>query len=196
MRKQFAFLFLLAAYTLPIAAYVNVSAGDAAPVAISPADHKTVIHDLAVGNDGSVNVVWVDRRSPVPEPPPAAAAGGHQGHGGPPAGPNYADLWFARSTDGGKTFNAPQSIAADKGADHAQVIALPNGEALLAWDARVGETRSVLMRKATMGKSVTFGEPMTVAAASYPALGVAANGMIYCSFVQSGRLMLQALNAW
>lgn len=440
MRKQIAFLFSLAAFALPIAAYVNVSAGDVAPVAISPADHKTVIHDLAVGTDGSVNVVWVDRRSPAPAPPPAAAAGGHQGHGGPPAGPNYADLWFARSTDGGKTFSAParvnstpqsvralatskprlvvgangtvhvmwvanrysdankpvvldahyarstdggktfgkartlnsdtnrdlhnmdhmgvraehafhgmtvtrkgevhtfwidsrdmpqgsdkaaiygaisrddgktfqrdrlviktdvcaccqvtaaagadgatyltwRNIFADgsreivivkstdhgksysapvrliekkwmidgcplkpaavaidgknniwvtwyteadqpagsylvvstddgktfsapqaihstvKGADHAQVVALPNGEALLAWDARIGETRSVLMRKATLGQSVTLGEPMSVAAATYPALGVAANGTVYCSFVQSGRLMLQTLNA-
>ena len=36
---------------------------------------------------------------------------------------------------------------------------------------------------------------MTVAAASYPALGVAANGTIYCSFVQNGRLMLQTMKS-
>ncbi len=437
MRLKFIFAFLVLACTSSLSQ--PATSGDNAPIAISPADHKTVIHDLAVGTDGSVNVVWVDRRSPVPAPPPA----GHAGHNGPPAGPNYADLWFARSTDGGKTFSAPtrvnsapqsvralatskprlvlgangtvhvmwvanrysdaskpvvldahyarstdggksfskayalnrdqdrdihnmdhmgvraehafhgltvtrkgevhtfwidsrdmppgsdkaaiygavsrddgktferdriiiksdvcaccqvtaaagaaeadgttyltwRNIFADgsreivivkstdngksysapirlmdkkwmidgcplkpaavaidgknniwvswyteadqpagsylvvstdggktfsapqaihpnvKGADHAQVVALPNGEALLAWDARIGETRTVLMRKATLGQSVTLGEPMTVAAATYPALGVAANGTVYCSFVQSGRLMLQTMNA-
>ncbi len=430
------FVFVLFALACASSLSHHAASGDVAPIAISPADHKTVIHDLAVSTDGSVNVVWVDRRSPAPAPPPA----GHQGHGGPPAGPNYADLWFASSTDGGKTFgtqsrvndrpnsvralatskprlvvgangtvhvmwvanryseadkpivldahyarstdggktfgkartlnsdtdrdihnmdhmgvraehafhgmtvtpkgtvhtfwvdsrdmpqgsdkaaiygtvsrddgktfqrdrliiktdvcaccqvtaaagadgttyltwrnifadgsreivivksadngktystpvrlmnkkwmidgcplkpasvaidgknniwvswyteadqptgsylvvstdggktfSAPQAIHSNvKGADHAQVIALPNGGALLAWDARIGETRSVLMRKATLGKGVTFGEPMTVAAASYPALGVAANGTVFCSFVQNGRLMLQTMNS-
>ncbi|NOT60188.1 MAG: exo-alpha-sialidase, partial [Acidobacteria bacterium] len=105
-----------------------------------------------------------------------------------------AGAYLVVSTDGGKSFSVPQAVQANvKGADHAQVVPLPNGETLLAWDARIGETRSVLMRKAALGKGVALSEPMMVAAATYPALGVAANGIVYCSFVQNGRLMLQVM---
>ena len=52
------------------------------------------------------------------------------------------------------------------------------------------------LRKAKRAQgNVTMDEPLTVAAASYPALAVGKNGTIYCSFVQNGRLMLQTIAA-
>ena len=100
---------------------------------VSPAGRVTATPDVAIGPDGSINMIWVDKGTPPPAPPPtpppasAPAAGDHNQHGAPPAaaarpaGPPshshkaYNDLYFARSTDGGRTFSAPIRVNSKPG---------------------------------------------------------------------------------
>lgn len=90
---------------------------------VSPAGRAAASPDIAVGPDGSINMIWVDKGAPRPVPAaaPAPAAGDHSQHGAAPAAAApaaarshthkaYYDLYFARSTDGGKTFSAPVRV--------------------------------------------------------------------------------------
>jgi hypothetical protein len=87
-----------------------VTASDPTKVTeISAANRISASPDIAVGPDGSVNVIWVDKGEVKPE------ADAHAGHArGPQAGGHshkaYNNLYFARSTDGGQTFSKPLRI--------------------------------------------------------------------------------------
>lgn len=77
----------------------------AAPVRVSDPTRQTLAPEVAVGRDGSVNVIWLDRNpqrlSPVTQQHDHAlqqAAAPVDRH------LSSMDLWFARSTDGGNTF--------------------------------------------------------------------------------------------
>ncbi len=78
-----------------------------AVVEISPADRVAGSPDIAIGADGAINVIWVDRgeAKPVAEAPRPAGpqAGGHSHK-------TYNNLYFARSADGGRTFSQPLRI--------------------------------------------------------------------------------------
>lgn len=101
---------------------------------ISPAGRSAASPDLAIGPDGSINLLWVDKGAPRPTtpptgPPPAApptAGGEHNQHNAPAAATRgaappshthkaYYDLYFARSTDGGRTFTAPVRVNSKPG---------------------------------------------------------------------------------
>lgn len=94
---------------------------------VSPADRAAASPDIAVGPDGSINLLWVDKGAPRPATPPpaappaAAAAGDHSQHGAPSAAARshthkaYYDLYFARSTDGGRTFSPPVRVNSKPG---------------------------------------------------------------------------------
>ncbi len=70
------------------AAPPTVSFGE--PLAVSAADGRAMAPDIAVGADGAVHVLWVDK-APPPAEAPAAAAGSGPNHGA-------ADqLWYRRS---------------------------------------------------------------------------------------------------
>lgn len=84
-----------------------------AVIEISPANRISAVPDLAVGPDGSVNVIWVDRGEAKPgEAAPARPTGPqHGGH----SHKAYNNLFFARSTDGGRSFSPPLKINAADG---------------------------------------------------------------------------------
>ncbi len=95
---------------------------------ISPAGRAAASPDLAVGPDGSINLIWVDKGVPRPTAPPTgppaaapAAGGDHNQHAAPAAAQRshthkaYYDLYFARSTDGGRTFSAPVRVNSKPG---------------------------------------------------------------------------------
>jgi hypothetical protein len=96
------------------AASAVVRAAD--PVPVSAADRKSLAPEIAIGPRGDVNVIWLDREpNHSNEKAAADAAAGHAGHGAAPgvAGDRHLssmDLWFARSTDGGRTFSAPVRV--------------------------------------------------------------------------------------
>jgi hypothetical protein len=78
------------------------------PITVSSAARKSASPDLAIGPDGSINLIWVDKGANEPEDPHAV----HK-PGPPPGGHShtaYNNLYFARSTDGGKTFSKPVRI--------------------------------------------------------------------------------------
>ena len=82
-------------------------------VTVSSTARKSASPDLAIGPDGSINLIWVDKGANQPEDPHAA----HKP--GPPASGHshkaYNNLYFARSTDGGKTFSKPIRINSKEG---------------------------------------------------------------------------------
>lgn len=114
------------AWLLPV-----TNANSPAAQEISPAGRNAASPDLAVGPDGSINLLWVDKGAPRPAGPPpaarpAATSGDHNQHSAPAAGGRpatppshthkaYYDLFFARSTDGGRTFSAPVRVNSKPG---------------------------------------------------------------------------------
>jgi hypothetical protein len=88
------------------------AAGANDSITISAADRIAASPDVAIGPDGSINLLWVDKGENKPADPHA----GHAGHAaqGKQAGGhthiNYSDLYFARSTDGGRSFTKPVRI--------------------------------------------------------------------------------------
>jgi hypothetical protein len=76
---------------------------DGSPVVVlSPADHQAASPEIALGPDGSINVIWVDR---VPDKANRAhLKPGEHTH------KSYTNLYFARSTDNGRTFTPPLRI--------------------------------------------------------------------------------------
>lgn len=133
--KRNSLNFILAGCVLAIAAgaWILPTAKAAAPAIqeVSPAGRNAASPDLAVGPDGSINLLWVDKGTPrpagpPPSAPPVAASGEHNQHGAPAAGARpaappshthkaYYDLYFARSTDGGKTFTTPVRVNSKPG---------------------------------------------------------------------------------
>ncbi len=73
---------------------------------VSASDHKAQGPEIAVGEDGSINMVWID------EDPNAGQhdTGGH-GH----SHMATTNLFFARSTDGGRTFTTPVQVNRKEG---------------------------------------------------------------------------------
>jgi len=104
--------------TIAIKPTAEVSASDTAKtppaiVEVSPADRVAASPDIAIGPDGGVNVIWVDKgeakpaadaQAAAPRPTVPQAGGGGHSH------KTYNNLYFARSTDGGRTFSRPLRI--------------------------------------------------------------------------------------
>ncbi|MCC7259083.1 MAG: exo-alpha-sialidase [Gammaproteobacteria bacterium] len=84
-----------------VAAAGAVQAAD--PVVVSPPGRKAMAPEIAVAPDGALVVLWLERT-------PAGDAG--QGNHNQAA----ADLWLARSVDGGASFGAPVRVNATPGA--------------------------------------------------------------------------------
>ena len=66
--------------------------------------------EMAVTGDGAISIVWLER-TPEGEAIAAAGAASQEGH----THLAQADVWFARSTDGGATFAAPVRVNRDVG---------------------------------------------------------------------------------
>ncbi|MCI0336059.1 MAG: glycoside hydrolase [Acidobacteria bacterium] len=79
-------------------------------VTLSSADRIAASPDIAVGQDGSINVIWVDKGIAKRIEAETSSARGPQSGGHTHL--TYNDLFFTRSTDGGKTFTAPMRINA------------------------------------------------------------------------------------
>jgi len=78
------------------------AADDDASVIISNADSGSQSPDVAIGPEGSINVVWIGANLA----PPNAAQIAARGH----SHDSSTDVFFARSVDGGETFDAPRRL--------------------------------------------------------------------------------------
>jgi hypothetical protein len=71
----------------------------ATPVAVSPAEHKAIAPEVAVGPRGEVYVAWLEKPAA-----PTESAGAHDRHA------SAMNLWLARSDDGGRSFTGPVRV--------------------------------------------------------------------------------------
>ena len=77
---------------------------------VSAADRKAMAPEIAVAGDGAISLVWLER-TPEGEAIAAAGAASREGH----THLAQADVWFARSTDGGATFTSPVRVNREVG---------------------------------------------------------------------------------
>ena len=70
------------------------------PALVSTADHKAQSPEIALGPDDSINLIWIDEDSAPQQHDPA------HGHSHMAA----TNLYFARSTDGGRSYSAPIAV--------------------------------------------------------------------------------------
>lgn len=89
---------------LALAAALATTSVGAAPVTVSDAARRGLAPEVAVGRDGSIHVLWLDKGvAPADGPPPSGRPSG------PPSGghshQSSTDLFYARSDDGGRTFH-------------------------------------------------------------------------------------------
>lgn len=101
-------LSLLLTLLLAMAA-VSVSADPL--VTVSPPGRAAMAPELAVGADGAVYLIWLER-TPQGESLAAAGAASSAGH----THLAETDLWFAASTDDGRSFSAPTRVNTTPGA--------------------------------------------------------------------------------
>ena len=72
----------------------------APPALVSTADHKAQSPEIAIGPDDSINMIWIDEDTAPKQHDPS------HGHSHMAA----TNLYFSRSTDGGRTFSAPVAV--------------------------------------------------------------------------------------
>ena len=122
-----------------------------------PAVHG--MHSLAVGQDGRIYVAWLDERNITPMPMKdiqmdPSKSGHHM--------ESNRELFFASSTDGGRTFSANERIAKDVCPCCKTALAIgPNGQLYLSWrQVLAGDFRHIAISSSTDGKS--FSKPVIV----------------------------------
>ena len=80
-----------------------------AATAVSSAERRAQAPSLAMGKDGAIHLVWLDRGTlGTADKVGAHAPGGHSHQ-------SWSDVYYSRSDDGGKTFSAPQRVNAADG---------------------------------------------------------------------------------
>lgn len=98
-----------------LAAFVTTSAWAAAAdqsVLVSASDHRALGPEIAIGRDGAINIIWLDKgaigASADPAKTPQTEGQGHSHQ-------SWTDLLYARSTDGGRTFSQPLRVNKEPG---------------------------------------------------------------------------------
>ena len=80
-----------------------------AATAVSSAERRAQAPSVAVGKDGAIHLVWLDRGTlGTADKVGAHAPGGHSHQ-------SWSDVYYSRSDDGGKSFSAPQRVNAADG---------------------------------------------------------------------------------
>lgn len=82
----------------------------AQPVPVSDAGRRAQAPDVAIARDGSIHVVWLDK-GPLGSPEKEGKDKAPSGH----THQAWADVYYARSRDGGRTFSAPVRVNAADG---------------------------------------------------------------------------------
>ncbi len=137
-------LALLLALSLPVLA-VNAADAPSNPVVVSTADHKAQGPEIALGPDDSINMIWIDEDTSPQEHDPA------HGHSHRAA----TNLFFARSTDGGKTYSAPVAVNPTPGEVWGFTVSKPRIE--------VGHNGTIHVFYPANDVSPTNGKPYAVA---------------------------------
>ncbi len=84
---------------------VAVPAAVSAPwVQVSPPERRALSPEIAIGTDGAINVIWLDKGFAASRPPPKLRKPGRHSH------LSSTDLYFSRSEDGGKNWSKPVRV--------------------------------------------------------------------------------------
>jgi len=102
----FRCVFLIGVLTLSAAASATTPTSGQR---ISEAGRRAISPEIAVGPDGAVNVIWLDKGLTVDRPPPKPRKRGEHSH------LSSTELYFSRSEDGGKTWRTPIRINEEPG---------------------------------------------------------------------------------
>jgi len=107
LRMNLGKLYLAGA--LWLSATAALAAGAVGAVQVSEPGRRAVSPEIAVGPDGSVNVIWLDKGLTADRPPPKPRKRGEHSHR------STTDLYFSRSEDGGASWSKPVRVNDDAG---------------------------------------------------------------------------------
>jgi len=127
-------------------------AAQAEVTGVSDPGRRAQAPSVAVGRDGSIHVIWLDKGA-LGEPDKLGKAASPAGH----THQAWADIYYAKSTDGGKSFSAPVRVNARDGEVWGFSVSKPNID--------VGPTGTVHVFYPANEISGTIGKP--VAASHY-----------------------------
>ena len=102
----FRYVLLMGVLALSAAASATTPA---AGQRISEEGRRAISPEIAVGPDGAVNVIWLDKGLTADRPPPKPRKPGEHSH------LSSTELYFSRSEDGGKTWRTPIRINEEPG---------------------------------------------------------------------------------
>jgi len=86
-----------------------ISASAVASQRVSEVGRRALSPEIAVGPDGAINVIWLDKGLTADRPAPKPRKPGEHSHR------SATDLYFTRSEDGGKTWSTPVQVNPDDG---------------------------------------------------------------------------------
>lgn len=86
-----------------------VAASALASQRVSEEGRRALSPEIAVGPDGAINVIWLDKGLTAERPPPKPRKPGEHSHR------SATDLYFTRSEDGGKSWSKPVQVNPDDG---------------------------------------------------------------------------------
>lgn len=161
MRKQVALIGAALCALVPA-----LATGDAA-VTISEEGRRSQAPEVAIGPDGSVHVIWLDKGESGTADRRGNYSGGGHSH------QSFTDLYYARSNDGGMKFSDPVQVNAQSGEIWGFSISKPeiavssDGTIHVFYPANAKSSttgldvaNSVYLRSTDGGK--TFGDAMTL----------------------------------
>lgn len=89
---------------------------------ISVEGRRAISPEIAIGPDGAINVIWLDKGLTADRPPPKPRKPGEHSHR------SATDLYFTRSEDGGETWSAPVHVNPDAGGVWGFAVSKPRVE--------------------------------------------------------------------
>ena len=87
-----------------LASLLCVATAGADALRVSEDGRRAVSPEIAVGPDGAINVIWLDKGLTANRPPPKPRKPGEHSHR------SSTDLYFSRSEDGGASWSAPVRV--------------------------------------------------------------------------------------
>jgi len=78
-------------------------------IRISEEGRRAISPEIAVGPDGAINVIWLDKGLTADRPPPKPRKPGEHSH------LSSTDMYFTRSEDGGKSWSTPNKVNDEPG---------------------------------------------------------------------------------
>ncbi len=100
---------LLAVFSLGAIHSVSAAQLDGEFVRLSAEGRRAISPEIAIGPDGSINVIWLDKGATADRPPPKPRKPGEHSH------LSSTDLYFSRSVDAGQSWSSPVRVNDEPG---------------------------------------------------------------------------------